>query len=56
MGKLSDDPRTYLREAVALAQQVFVDPGDRDKAFKLAIKVEALDEAMSHGKFKLVRK
>jgi len=56
MSKVSNDPRTYLREALALAEKVFDRPHDESAALKLAIKVQALDEAIQHGAFKLVRR
>ena len=54
MSKVSSDPRTYLREAVALSERVLDRPTDQDTAMKLAIKVQALDEAFQHGSFTLV--
>lgn len=56
MAKTSADPRTYLREAVVLADLVSVQPQDKNLAIKLALKVQALDEALRHGSYKLVRK
>jgi hypothetical protein len=56
MSKVSGDPRTYLREAVVLAERVLKHPGDEDAAIKLAAKVDALAEAFKHGSYKLVRK
>ncbi|HSX22284.1 MAG TPA: hypothetical protein VLE97_05865 [Gaiellaceae bacterium] len=56
MSRVSDDPRTYLREAVALADRVMRRPGDEDAAIKLAAKVDALAEALEHGAYKLVRR
>jgi hypothetical protein len=56
MGKVSNDPRTYLREAVAIAESVMKRPSDQDAALKLAVKVDALAEAFAHGDYKLVRR
>jgi hypothetical protein len=56
MSKVSDDPRIFLKEAIVLADQVFSRPKDRDAAIRLASKVMALDEALTHGSFKLVRR
>ena len=52
MGKVSQNSRTYLREAVTLADRVIARPYDKDMAFKLAVKVLALEEALLHGGFK----
>jgi hypothetical protein len=56
MGKANDDPRTYLREACVLADQVMDRPHDKNTAIKLAVKVQALAEAFEHGAYKLVRR
>jgi len=61
MGKVSDDPRVYMREAVAIAKRVIDRPsallGRRDEeAVKLGVKVLALAEAFEKGAFKLVRR
>ena len=60
MGRVSDDPRVYLREAVALADRVMRRPGDEDAAIKLApqlakrpyaetmLLVEGLDQPKAH--------
>ena len=54
MGKVSSDPRTYLREALALSDRVMERPDDENAALKLAIKVQALGEAFQHGSYTLV--
>lgn len=54
MGKVSNDPRTYLREALALSDRVLDRPSDEATAVKLAVKVQALAEALAHGGYELV--
>ena len=56
MARVSADPRAYLREALQLSDQLMERPGDERTAIKLAIKVQALAEALAHGAFKLVRR
>jgi hypothetical protein len=56
MSKVSDDPRIYLREALALSERALERPGDKRVVLQLAVKVQAIDEALQHGAYKLVRR
>ncbi len=56
MSKDSGDPLMFLREALELSDQVIDRPRDERLSTKLAIKVQALAEAIDHGDFTLVRR
>jgi len=54
MSKISGDPQTFLREALELSDQVIDRPRDERLSTRLAIKVQALAEAIDHGDYKIV--